>query len=353
MGRLTSLLLTALPLVFLACTDPTEGIVIDSPEELAMPAQGGNGGGGKKGLCMTPEHILLWEDTSGILLDPTASFDERNAFFGSAADALIQQWGDDFDFVTYWVDFEPAAGAGGAYFVHVYNDIQGIGRSFLDRRALYGVNSDRLEGFVVMNNRHLLKGNPNNDNTIAHEFGHRWIAFVKETADGRRLLNQTNAHYNCKLDLGGGTLSPEWRGFPARQARAEYNVHTDGRYSYLDLYLMGYVDAFEMDNSGAEHRYLDDNDTCARYSGPVSTLSSDDIIDAEGPRLPDSTTAQKHFRTATVMVHLPGQTPSKKSIDEVRGIMDAFGAEWPRNTLNRGTMDVQLFTDADCDGVPD
>ena len=86
------------------------------------------------------------------------------------------------------------------------------------------------------------------------------------------------------------------------------------------------------------------------YYQPLVELSTGDIIGAEGPRIPDSTSAQKDFRSATVIVHLPGQTPASSSVNEVLGIMDDFGAEWPRNTLGRGTMGVIAMQTSDRNG---
>ena len=88
------------------------------------------------------------------------------------------------------------------------------------------------------------------------------------------------------------------------------------------------------------------------YFGPISPFASADIVASAGPRIPDSTAAQKHFRTGWIMIHLPGDLPSEAELDKAVGILEQHMFDWNFGTIGRGTMDNSLFDDCNCDDVP-
>jgi len=140
----------------------------------------------------------------------------------------------------------------------------------------------------------------------------------------------------------------EWVGSdPAVLERSFVNFNGDipgGVFSYLDLYLMGYVTPEEMDKGVSELRYMDQA-SCGvleQYDGRVSNFGSDDIISVAGPRFPDRFGATHHFRTAWIMVHLPGQEPTEAQVDKALGMLEQQGRDWNTSTLGRGTMDHRL-----------
>jgi len=149
----------------------------------------------------------------------------------------------------------------------------------------------------------------------------------------------------------------EWIGSsPAELVGNFVTFNTDipgGVFSYTDLYLMGYVSPAEMDAGNSELRFMDNSFCSQFYSGTISTFSSADIIASAGARVPDSTAAQKHFRTAWVMIHRPGDPPSAAELNKAVGILNQHTADWNLSTLGRGTMDNSRFDDCNCNAIPD
>ena len=109
-----------------------------------------------------------------------------------------------------------------------------------------------------------------------------------------------------------------------------------------------------MDAGNSELRYVDDWDCVSGdYYGPISTFSSADVIAAAGPRVPDSTTEDKHYRTGWIMIHLPQDPPSAAELAKAIAIHEQQQIDWRLSSLGRGTMDNSLFDDCNCSDVPD
>ena len=107
---------------------------------------------------------------------------------------------------------------------------------------------------------------------------------------------------------------------------------------------MGFVSGAEMDALSSELRYIENSAFCSSpHNGPISTWSSADIVAANGPRVPDSATAQKHFHTAWVMLHLPGSPPTGSVVGRVVSMLNDWSETWEIDTLGRGSMNNTLF----------
>jgi len=116
---------------------------------------------------------------------------------------------------------------------------------------------------------------------------------------------------------------------------------------------MGYVSPAEMDAGNAQLRYMVNSDCDSDFFGAITPFSSADIIASAGPRIPDSTQAQKHFRTAWIIIHRPGDEPTSAELQRTTDILNQHTTDWDLSTLGRGTMDNTLFDDLNCDGLPD
>ncbi len=116
---------------------------------------------------------------------------------------------------------------------------------------------------------------------------------------------------------------------------------------------MGYVSPEEMDAGNSEFRSMTGSNCSDPHFGPIRDVTATDIVAAAGPRVPDSTTEDKHYRTAWVMVHLPGDPPDQAELDKATAIIRQHTVDWQVNTLGRGTMDPTLFEDCNCNGVLD
>jgi len=136
------------------------------------------------------------------------------------------------------------------------------------------------------------------------------------------LLGKDSAHWSYLLDTKGSIMYGNgWRDngdgtFTSTAARSGY--------SPLDLYLMGIIDKTQVPpmllivNPAIDKTQLPQ--LGATISGTSSTVSIDDIIAAEGVRVPDSTTSQKKFNVGFVLLSRPGDntTTAAQAIETLR-----------------------------------
>ncbi len=305
----------------------------------------------------TIDDIFIFEDTAGLLVSPFTTGELLN-LMGQAAMQVITQYGDEFDFVGFFVNFVPDHQIGSAFYIGLFNDVTGIGLDPFDQRADFGVFSNRLQGMVMMWRVQAWGPDDTTMLVLAQEFEHRWAMFLSPLPDGRQLQGDSSgcgrgAHWNWKVDgQGSGMEIREWIGSGPAVLGGDCapggffficrNSDTGGVWSYTDLYLMGYVSPAEMDAGNSELRYMNTSDCSSDYVGTITTFSSADIIAANGVRNPDSTAAQKHFRTAWVMIHQPGSPPTQGQLQNAVDIINAWTDEWNFSTLGRGTMDNTL-----------
>ncbi|MCH8149420.1 MAG: calcium-binding protein, partial [Planctomycetes bacterium] len=324
-----------------------------------------------------PDDLFLFEDTAGLLLTNYTSA-QLNALMVQAANAVLAAHGDNFDFIGFWMNFDadhqtwfdtPVA----AFHLPVFNDVSsGIGLPAFDIRYYLGLASADVEGYVMMWNIDRLRF----DNTprwepgdgveasftrllLAHEFEHRFAMFLPELVDGRQLQGDDTVcggddifHWYEKVDGQGSALGiREWFGvWPAELVPTPttpdgtcvsnmcFNADIGGVFSYADLYLMGYQSGDEMDAGNSEFRYMNDSDCRSDYFGPITAITSANIIEAAGPRIPNSTDSQKHFATAWVMIHQPGDPPTPAQLEKAAGILEQHTLDYKFGTLELGTM---------------
>ena len=351
--------------------DPATRVLPDLPPPIALA--------GQPARCLTREQVFPFEDTDQLLLTNFSSA-QLTALLVDASNSLLASWGDNFDFIGFWVNFDPDHQIGTAFYKLVSNDVTGIGNvgevigegPTFDIHADLGLAGERIQGMVMMwniNSGTWQTGNgPAAEFTrmaLGQEFEHRFALFLPPllgVAD--RPMQGDNGscgrqfHWNWRTDGQGSSMEiSEWVGSnPAELVGSFVTFNTDipgSVFSYTDLYLMGYVSPAEMDAGNSELRYMNTS-TCSRfYNGTISNFSSADIIAAAGPRVPDHTAAQKDYKTAWIMIHLPGQSPATPQLDKAVAILEQHMDDWSLSTLGRGTMDNALFTDVNCNGVPD
>ncbi|MDJ0852191.1 MAG: CARDB domain-containing protein [Myxococcota bacterium] len=241
---------------------------------------------------------------------------------------------DEVDFLVTFTTFEFESGDAIAFHQGVRNEVEGLGIPIYDNSALYG--SERLLGFIEMAATSRYELNPFAPGyeqvltTLAHETLHQWGCFVRyRDANGDvsgELLGPDDAHWSFLLDTEASVeYGHRWRdngdgSFTAVDARRFY--------SPLDLYLMGLLapeevpDFFRIDSTDADRTELPLKGTVV--SGAAETVSIDDIIDVEGPRFPDSTSSQKEFRYAFVILTPPGEEPSPEVLARLASVRRDF-----------------------------
>ncbi len=313
---------------------------------------------------LSREQIFAFEDTDRLLLT-NYSTGQLLGLMTEAANTVLAAHGDNYDFIGYWVNFEPHHKIGAAFYALIENNVRGIGLDPFNRRPDYGLAGENIEGFIMMwniNSSHWQPGEGQNADftrlALAQEFEHRFAMFLPPLPDGRVLQGDNGncgrvAHWNWQVDgQGSGMEIAEWVGAnPAILEQKFVSFNTDiggGVFSYSDLYLMGYVSGAEMDAGNSELRFMDTSDCSRQYFGDISTFASADIIASAGQRVPSSQNSQKNFRTAWVMIHLPGDPPSGAELDKATAILEQHQRDWRFSTLGLGTMDNSLLVNCEC-----
>jgi hypothetical protein len=323
--------------------------------------------------CLSPAHIFPFEDTNQLLV-ADHTFAQLEALMVEAANALLVEQGDQYDFIGFWMNFDPANQFGLAFYDGLFNDVTGIGDPstegvpIFDARAEVGLASQRVQGFVMMFDVNAPWWGTDGSNwdftrlALSHEFEHRWALYLPPAAGGWVLegdddLCGRSYHWNFKVDGQGSAMEiSEWSGTNPAQltdAFTSFNTDTGGAFSYPDLYLMGYVSPQEMQAGLSEFRYMATSNCSSDYFGLIVQLNPNHIINTAGPRVPASDVAPKHFRTAWIMIHQPGDPPLAVDLDRAVTILSQNQLDWYEGTLQRGTMNHQLFDDCDCDDVAD
>lgn len=307
--------------------------------------------------------LFIYEDTDQVLVNFFTD-GELFAFMVQAANELMTVHGDNYDYIGFWLNFEPFRKIGSAFYLPMENDVSGIGDDIFDNRPLFGLAGNNTDGLVMMYNVADWDSGTGSlgrltQLVLAHEFEHRFGVFLDPVQGGTVDLQGDGAgcgrpaHWSWKVDAQGSAMElREWIGSSPAVLGGDcpsstfffvcFNADTGGSWSYPDLYLMGYASASEMDAGNSQFRYMDASNCSSNYSGNITQLSSADIIAANGPRVPDSTTAQKDFRAGWIMVHQPGAAPTATELNRALGIMEQQQDDWVVDSLSRGTLDNSL-----------
>ncbi len=285
---------------------------------------------------------------------------------------------DDFDSLILFTNFESNLDLVGvlAFAINVQNNVLGIGnpnRSEIfpqfDHTAEYG-SQGRLRSFLTMKNLKAWEDDPFEDrfgpatsalSVLAHEFGHTWLAFI----DPPVLLTRDRAHWNFFLHtsgslLGGNDIQDNGDGSFITLAPKEI-------YSPFDLYLMGLLKpedvppTFLVTNPHDldlpppyDQETITSDDLQGRYSwgdvgfrGDKQEVRIEDIIAANGQRIPDAESSQKDFRTAFILLAMGEEGPTSEEIDQVEAVRLYWAPFFHRAANNLATVTSTL------DGSPE
>lgn len=189
---------------------------------------------------------------------------------------------------------------------------------------------------------------------LGHEVGHRWGAYVSAKVNGERISLGPWPHWAPGLQarvafpyslpteastLGGGVWQDNLDG-TWTQLRDGYFVPAAG-YSYLDLYLMGLISAAEVLDFFILKNLLrvgEDANGHPIFRGERTKVTIQDVIAAEGARLPDVDHSQRKFNTGIVVVVEHGRSPSREILERAEGIRQQWIEYWATTTGHRASM---------------
>jgi hypothetical protein len=188
---------------------------------------------------------------------------------------------------------------------------------------------------------------------IGHEMGHRWSAFVSaKVGDETIALGPT--HWARGLQavvpfpyarpteasiMGGGVWQDNFDG-TFTQLDDDYYVPATG-YSYLDLYLMGLISPAEVPDFFILRNLVPagrDANSHPIFKADRTKVTIQDVIAAEGPRLPAVDKSQRQFNTGMVIVVQQGAKPSTHLIERTNGIRKQWMEYFSIATGRRASM---------------
>jgi hypothetical protein len=273
---------------------------------------------------------------------------------------------DSFDAVYVWTDFAFDNGLGIAREFNVRNDTSGVGLRFFDRGSAYGSRA-RLSSIITVGNQADWPKDPQAHvaglnsaiSIVCHELGHRWLVYVHFVADGQvrdDLLGRDSSHWSFLADTrtaADGSFSSLMEGNAWRNSGGGTFTTIESAVNYftpLDQYLMGLrraEDVGEISYLVADPQLKDLLHEKSPFSGFSMTAASKttsvaQIVACEGPRIPDATTAPKHFGIAFVLLSEQGSTPSNSVLDKISGYRDSLVRYFSAATGGRGSLDASL-----------
>ena len=188
---------------------------------------------------------------------------------------------------------------------------------------------------------------------IAHEMGHRWAAFVSAKV-GDETIPLGPVHWARGLQarvafpyrrpteasiMGGGVWQDNFDG-TYTQLDDDYYVPATG-WSYLDLYLMGLVSAAEVPDFFILRNLAPagkDANGHPMFKADRTKVTIQDVIAAEGPRLPGVDKSQREFNTGIVIVVQHGQKPSPELLERAEAIRRQWIDYFSISTGHRASM---------------
>lgn len=139
--------------------------------------------------------------------------------------------------------------------------------------------------------------------------------------------------------MGGGVWQDNFDG-TFTQLDDDYYVPATG-YSHLDLYLMGLIAPAEVPTFFLLKNLVPvgkDSNGHPIFKADRIKVTIDDVIAAEGPRLPAVGQAQKRFNTGMVVIVEHGKKPSTELFDRTGAIGKRWIDYWATVTGHRAAM---------------
>jgi hypothetical protein len=332
------------------------------------------------------KNYMIFNDIDGTV--ENANWFTREPFYQGyypIEDGFLQVHADDSQFIVVYSTFKLVEGVG-AFYQSLANDVAGIGYeqaaeldAVIPAEFFDDTPNSQFQGMLHMNDWHnfLLPGNVGyNDEWISlvfgQELGHAWLSFVHaDLGDGPSdvMLGRAKAHWSYYLHSDGSPVEGH-----------RWTDHGDGnftaakldayQFSDLDLYLMGLMPPEEVkpwfvieDPHDCIDSALPDME-CApvdgfsfkadqyRVQGTRRDITIDQVIAAEGPRVPAYPDAPNEFNLAFLLIKRPDETLCEGELAAIDEIIDRSINTWVGQTRGRANIVNKTHVDDPVDPGP-
>ena len=269
---------------------------------------------------------------------------------------FFRNFADTYDHLIVWLDFpHELPGNAFAYEFSVKNDIRGIGQLTFDYSRRAGSRSGRMSSFVQMGSLSRYPGDADQTflgtnstmDVLGQETGHRWLAFMRvHSPDNGDLLGRSAAHWNFNFDSDASDM--EGNDIRDNGDGTFVTLKSTEGFSELDEYAMGL-----RPKEDVGPMFLVHDSSVGKGSAPVigrtfrgnrEDITIDDIIAAEGPRVPaaGSPQARSTFRMAFLLVTRAGEEPKPGSIEKVQRYASRWVSYFNQATHGLGNVEVDI-----------
>lgn len=249
---------------------------------------------------------------------------------------LLDTLGDEATTIVLFNQY-PTSDFGGAFYMPIFSEVEGIGTSSFDFRESFGNPNAKLRGIVSMNNWWNCDwlGWSQDDCTdegpwpttfrslhgvLGQEVGHEWGANLRYMNDNgartRAWLGRDNSHWSYWANTGGSPLEGNhWIDNGDGSFKLQHVPYT--RFSDLDLYTMGVMAPEEVQPTFYIKPENCTSDECDEATPPETGRRSitgervdvtiDQVIEAMGERSPGFADAPRFHRELFVFTRIAGQ----------------------------------------------
>lgn len=254
--------------------------------------------------------------------------------------------GDDYDFVTFFVDTasDMPSVCGCSFWSGIFNNVTGIGLGAFNGRPGWG--TARLQGFHFLNQGHF----PIWRYVMLQEFCHQFAAFARYRDPATsatmtdHLLGGVLGHWSGELDDDKSPMgydSHNWVELPSGRFQRVSLTSDERVYSNLDLYLMGLLGANEVGEFTQLRGVTPVPGTTDQVTATPVRLNVGHFIAQEGGRTPSVSTAPKFWREAFIVltndIHRVHDL-----VDGVDGLRQRWEGDFLAATKGLGRVDTVL-----------
>lgn len=253
----------------------------------------------------------------------------------------------------------------GAFYSPVANDVAGIGyrnQTDLPGEIFDNDPSSALEGAIYMNGIQIFTTIPNHELYTrilwGQEFAHRWGTFVHFDDAGTEsaaLLGRQSAHWSWYVDSDWSWMEGNrWRNNNDGTFTTDVgNFDVDTHYNPMDLYLMGLIGSADVPSFSLLAHAVAGPDigtapdawkaTTHTIAATARSVSVQDVIAVEGPRVPDFVSSPKEFHVAVLYVLRRDDRIDAAKLSTVETVLDTMIASWNADVGGRAVVDYGPF----------